>query len=141
MRWPGLDRLLLPGGISGTQLGPARPGSHPQPPSPVSLGGVVILKRGLIFVVVGKKSTFVSEKKVAVVSFLLCTRIPWPRGRLQRLEIHKTQIWAVLQLIADMGSAGQAAMSSAKVRICMCVCVGTDGGGLSTARDCKGRLV
>lgn len=60
---------------------------------------------------------------MAFVSFLLCTRIPWPRGRLQRLEIHKTQIWAVLQLIADMGSAGQAAMSSAKVRICMCVCV------------------
>lgn len=57
--------LLLPGGISGTQLGPARPGSHPHPLSPVSLGGVVILKRGLIFVdvVIGKKSTFVSEKK------------------------------------------------------------------------------
>lgn len=31
--------LLLPGGISGTQLGPARPGSHPHPPSLVSLGG------------------------------------------------------------------------------------------------------
>lgn len=125
-------------GPSSAQPGPA---ATRTPPSLVSLGGVVILKRGLIFVVVGKKSTFVSEKKVAVVSFLLCTRIPWPRGRLQRLEIHKTQIWAVLQLIADMGSAGQAAMSSAKVRICMCVCVGTDGGGLSTARDCKGRLV
>lgn len=137
MRWPGLVRLLLPGGISGTQLGPARPGSHPHPLSPVSLGGVVILKRGLIFVdvVIGKKALLYQRRKVAVVSFLLCTRIPWPRGRLQRLEIPKTQIWAVLQLIADMGSAGQAAMSSAKVRICMCVCVGTDGGGLSTARE------
>lgn len=150
-RLPALCLRLLSGALARAgsaaaagwdQRDPARPSPARQPPASPFSGqsrGGCNPKTWLDFCCCWEKSTFVSEKKVAVVSFLLCTRIPWPRGRLQRLEIHKTQIWAVLQLIADMGSAGQAAMSSAKVRICMCVCVCWDRWRGSF--HCKGRLV
>lgn len=142
VRWPGLDRLLLPGGISGTQLGPARPGSHPHPPSLVSLGGVVILKRGLIFVdvVVGKKHFCIREKKWLLYHFCCVQESPGPGGAFRdwRFTKHKSELFcnSLLTWAAQVRQQCQVPRSGF-----VCVCVGTDGGGLWIARDCKGRLV
>lgn len=122
MRWPGLDRLLLPGGISGTQLGPARPGSHPHPPSLVSLGGVVILKRGLIFVVVGKKHFCIREKKWLLYHFCCVQESPGPGGvfRDWRFTKHKSGLFcnSLLTWAAQVRQQCQVPRSGF---VCVCV--------------------
>lgn len=117
------------------QRDPARPSPARQPPASPFSGqsrGGCNPKTWLDFCCCWEKNTFVSEKKSGCCIIFVVYKNPLAPGASP--EIGDSQN-TVLQLIADMGSAGQAAMSSAKVRICMCVCVGTDGGGLSTARE------